>query len=152
VSSWAQQWSRVERWYLRFSETNSGRRHDRESDYYQDEAYAFFQNAYHLKDWLKNDPNSSAIVSDIEQVISQSRNLSLCADLCNGSKHLRLDRPRASADTKIGQRHFSVGLSEPQTISARYVVESAGASYDAFAVAGGCMQEWRAYLSAKGLL
>jgi hypothetical protein len=75
--------------------TNDGRVHDRESDYYQDEAYAFFQNCYHLKDWLKNDPTTAAAVNDIEEFICRSQNLSLCADVCNGSKYLKLDSSSA---------------------------------------------------------
>lgn len=152
TQTWSEQWDRVERWFSSFKETNDGRTHDRASDYYQDEAYAFFQNAYHLKDWLKHDPAASAQVRDVEAFISGSQSMRLCADLCNGSKHLALTTPRESADTKIGQRHFRVGLSEPATISAQYVVESAGQTYDAFALAQDCIDEWRAYLATKGLL
>jgi hypothetical protein len=152
AQEWIEQWNRVERWYSRFKQTNDGRVHDLASDHYQDEAYAFFQNAYHLKDWLKNDRQASTRVADVEAFISSSQNMRLCADLCNGSKHLALTSSRESADTKIGQRSFQVGLSEPVTISARYAVESAGRTYDAFALAHDCLQEWRAYLTAKGLL
>lgn len=152
VQTWNEQWGRVRRWFLRFKETNDGRTHDRASDHYQDEAYAFFQNTYHLKDWLKNDSAVSAQVRDVEAFIAGSQCMRLCADLCNGSKHLALTTPRESADTKIGRRHFQVGLSEPVTISAQYVVVSAGQAYDAFALAQDCLKEWRAYLTAKGLL
>lgn len=160
MDPWAEQWSRVERWFSRFSETNSGRSHDQISDNYQDEVYAFFQNCYHLKDWLRNDPASSALVSpDIESTISNSPNLSLCADLCNGSKHLVLARNvRSSADTHVGNRHFEVGLSagagsdSPPRIAVKYEVESGGNVYDAFTVAQACVQEWGTYLKGKGFL
>jgi hypothetical protein len=150
--AWTEQWDRVERWYSRVKQTNDGRVHDLTSDHYQDEAYAFFQNAYHLKDWLKNDRQVSARVADVETFVSSSQSMRLCADLCNGSKHFALKTPRESADTKIGQRHFKVGLSEPVTISARYTVESAGQTYDAFELAHDCLEEWRAYLVARGVL
>jgi hypothetical protein len=160
VDPWAEQWSRVERWFSHFSETNSGRSHDQASDNYQDEVYAFFQNCYHLKDWLRNDPASSALVrADIESTISGSPNLSLCADLCNGSKHLTLTRNiRSSADTHVGSRHFEVGLSSgsgsdsPPSIAVKYEVQSGGSVYDAFTVAQSCMIEWGDYLKSKGLL
>ena len=45
IAPWEQQWNRVGRWFSRFRETASGRDHDRETEYYQDEAYAFFQTA-----------------------------------------------------------------------------------------------------------
>ena len=49
----------------------------RDSDHYQDEAYAFFQNCYHLKDWLKHDPATSALAGDVEGYITKSLNLRL---------------------------------------------------------------------------
>ena len=152
LKGWAEQWARVERWFARFGEINAGRTPNSESDYYQDEAYAFFQNAHHLKDWLKNDPSSSASARDIETVIDSSTNLSLCADLCNGSKHLKLDAPRASPDKRIGKRDFAMDMGNPPIISAKYVVESASAEYDASTLAEACMKEWKAYLTAKELL
>lgn len=152
MDEWADQWARVERWFGRFGETNAGRVHDRSSDHYQDEAYAFFQNAHHLKDWLKNDRAVSGQVRDVEAIVAGSQNLRLCADLCNGSKHLKLTSHKESPDTKMGNREFRLGLSEPPTISAKYEVESGGNTYDAFTLAEACMSEWRAYLKQKGLL
>jgi hypothetical protein len=39
---------------------------------------------------------------------------------------------------------------EPR-ISAKYQVESGGRTYDAFAIAEGCIRDWETYLSDKGL-
>jgi hypothetical protein len=150
---WEQQWKRLGRWFSRFRKTAEGRDHDRESDFYQDEAYAFFQNCFHLKDWLKNDDASSAAASDVEDFISQSPSLSLCADLANGSKHLKLTTHRVDADTKLGRRHFdlTLGGGVPR-IAAKYEVEAAGSKHDAFKLASACMAEWETYLKAKGLI
>jgi len=63
---WIEQWERVLRWYARFSRTNEGREHTDASDNYQDEVYAFFQNCFHLKDWIKND---SSVPSDIRDQV-----------------------------------------------------------------------------------
>jgi hypothetical protein len=156
ANRWTEQWNRVNRWLERFRETSTGRPHDRDSDYYQDEAYSFFQNCYHLKDWLKNDPAVTGQVNDVEAFISQSPNLSLCADICNGSKHLLLTRHRASADTRMGTRDFRVdlvaGSDDPPTISAKYVIESTSKTFDSFTVGEACVKEWAAYLKGKGLL
>lgn len=143
----------MKRWQSRFEETARGRRHDRTSEHYQDEAYAFFQNCYHLKDWLKNDPASAAAVTDVEQMISTSRALSICADLANGSKHLTLTTPRVDPNTKIGKRQFALTLGggKPQ-ISARYEVEAGPHRQDAFDLAADCVRDWEGYLRSKGLL
>jgi hypothetical protein len=150
---WTEQWARIKRWFNLFSTTNAGRPHDRESDYYRDEAYTFFQNAYHLKDWLKHDPAVSASVLDVETFVKDSQTLRLCADLCNGSKHLTLTAPKESADTKLGKQDFRLALGgNPPTISAKYEVESSGKTYDAFMLAQACIAEWESYLTVKGLL
>jgi hypothetical protein len=70
LSPWEEQWKRVGRWFERFSDTARGRDHNRESDAYQDEVYAFFLCCFHLKDWLKNDPVSAAAASDVENLIA----------------------------------------------------------------------------------
>lgn len=151
---WKEQYDRTHRWFAMFSSTNDGREHDRVSDHYEDERYAFFQNCHHLKDWLKNDPATAALVSDVEDLINGSPNLSLCADIANGSKHLTLKNPRHKPQPKTGRRHFSLNLtvgSEP-TISAKYEVVAGQETYDAYTVAKACMAEWEDYLRGKGLL
>jgi hypothetical protein len=55
VGTWKEQWERVLRWYSRFEQINRGQHDAPSTDFYQDDVYAFFQNSYHLKDWLKND-------------------------------------------------------------------------------------------------
>jgi hypothetical protein len=111
---------------------------------------AFFQNCYHLKDWLWNDPASRPHMGDIEQFIDNSPNMCLCADLCNGSKHLRLKSLR---HTNVGRRQFSLGLGGgPPIISAKYEVESDGKKFDAFTLATDCIKDWETYLGSKGLL
>ena len=58
-----------------------------------------------LKDWLKNDPHSQSVVSDIEVMIDHSESLQLCADLANGSKHLTLKTTRTGdLTTKFGPK------------------------------------------------
>jgi hypothetical protein len=73
------------------------------SDEARDALIHFFQDAYHLKDWLRNDQGEQAIgnqparnavsqqVKDaVENYISSTLFLQLCADIANGSKHLEL--------------------------------------------------------------
>src|SRR5437868_2214185 len=108
MDPWKQQWNRVQRWLSRFRETNDGRAHDRDSDYYQDEAYAFFLNCYHLKDWLVHDPASAGLCrGDVDRFIAGSINMKICSGLCLGSKHLRILYPQHGEDpnTEIGHRH-----------------------------------------------
>jgi hypothetical protein len=60
---------------------------------YDDAFYHFLQDAWHLKDWISNDPSldqtlKSCVVAEAER----SRPLRVVADLANGTKHLVLTR------------------------------------------------------------
>jgi hypothetical protein len=59
---WKEQWARLGRSYELITQTEKGRPDDRNSDFLKDELYSFFQNCYHLKDWLKNDPHAARFV------------------------------------------------------------------------------------------
>ena len=84
----------------------------------------------------------------------------LCADLCNGSKHLRLTSPRVDPDTKIGAKVVSLTLHAnlgpprdmPPRILVKYEVEAGGEHHDAFTLARACMDDWEGYLRGNGLI
>jgi hypothetical protein len=60
---------------------------------YQDDVWAFFQNCWHIKDWLNHDyrvPEStrrSALAAANKSTI-----LKVCRDMANGTKHRKLQR------------------------------------------------------------
>src|SRR5688500_903473 len=124
-----EQWERAVRWYERFRELNHGREHTMPSDNYQDEIYAFFQNCYHLKDWIKNDAAAPARMKQaVEGHISGSPALSLCADLCNASKHFTLNSaPRSGTVPTAGPRQFGLQLGGgANTLTMRVQIQSGG--------------------------
>jgi guanylate kinase len=49
---------------------------------YEDNLYYFFQTAWHLKDWIKND--SSVECFDIEGIVNKTPSIRIAADLVNG--------------------------------------------------------------------
>jgi hypothetical protein len=59
-----------------------------------DALFCFFQNCWHLKDWIKNDASLS---EDVRAALNGEAHandfLLLCKDLANGSKHLKLTTP-----------------------------------------------------------
>lgn len=85
----------------------------------RDRLYHFFQDAYHLKDWLIHDlgwytMNGTRKVltqagQDLERHITGTRALANCADLCNGVKHLVLNSPRI-AGTPANLASQNVGI------------------------------------------
>jgi len=143
-SKYLEQFDRVKRWHQRFVIIDQGRKHDHPSDYYQDEVYAFFQNCHHLKDWIINDESVGVNKKKVEEFISNNEELCLCADICNGTKHLRLMRkPRSNQAPQFGQRKFKVRLGEPETsISVKYSIDTLSGSVDALELATKCLQDW----------
>jgi len=148
-SKYREQFDRVKRWYERFREIDQGRLHNRPSDYYQDDVYAFFLNCYHLKDWIKNDPNVRPR-ENVEEFINTNEALKLCADICNGLKHLKRDprKSRSGKDPQFGKRDFRLSLPE-STISVKYTIDTADGSVDAFELATKCLRAWEDFIASK---
>lgn len=109
-----------------------------------DSLYTFFQHCYHLKDWIKNDP-SCPLRTSVENFVSASPQLSLCADICNGSKHLNLTKPPRSGHKPI------VGGVESSMYMGKVTIEKVSVQHgrnfvNAFELAEKCMAEWKAFL------
>lgn len=144
-----EQFERVKRWYNRFAEINKERPHERSSDYYQDEVHAFFLNCYHLKDWIKNDSSVEASArSKVEEFINESGELSLCADICNANKHLKLTSHRSKEHPRFGVRKFKVALPE-KTISVEYTIDTDSGPRDALEPATECVQAWEDFIKSN---
>jgi len=150
-NKYVEQYKRVQRWFKRFKEINNGRLHDRDTDFYEDDMYAFFMNCYHLKDWIKNDPTSESLANKVEGFINNTPSLKLCADICNGLKHLRRNRPtRSEENLRFGPRLFKVGVgTRPTTIAIEYVVETSSGPIKAFDIAEECLNVWRQFLEIE---
>lgn len=146
-----EQLERIKRWYRRFLEINDGREHTQDSNYYEDEVYAFFQNCYHLKDWIKNDPDvDQKIKGRIECYVQLNDALSLCADVCNASKHLYLTTrrsPQIGNNLRV-QRNFALtaGGDQPQIIIKYNIVLEDGKQKDAFELASECISAWEQFI------
>ncbi len=151
MTEYSNQFIRMERYLKRFYEIRTGRDHDHDSEYYLDEVYSFFLNCYHLKDWLIHDPAFPANAAEIEGFINLNVDLQICADICNGHKHLKLSRPRSAESPKMGTTKFFVGLGSGQpTIGANYTVDTASGPRDAYALAERCTELWRSFILSKG--
>lgn len=111
---------------------------NRDSVDYDDDLWSFFQNCWHLKDWLKNDPfviqhleerlkhdasiNTLAVTTTcniadiIERDVNSTPVLRICGDLANRSKHATLTRhDKTGAD--ITSRNVTVYLGSCRSVS-----------------------------------
>ncbi len=58
---------------------------------YQDDLQHFLQDCWHLKDWIKNDPESGVPAATIEEQVSVNTDLRIVGDLATACKHLNHD-------------------------------------------------------------
>ncbi len=149
-----EQLGRVKRWYARMKGLDFGKSHMMPSDYYEDEVYSFFLNCYHLKDWLKNDESVDLSVREkVEEFVNKNDCLLICADLCNSSKHLRLDSARSDQEPKFGKKHIDVlidaGDSCPPVIRIKYSIQTKVGKIDAFELASECLEKWEEFIKAN---
>jgi len=92
---WEVQLRRVERWHqraMRILNPHEGLAGEEAIDF----LYAFFQSAYHMRDWLQN--SGAASKASLDALMSANHSLQLCRDVCNGSKHFALDPKRSKTD------------------------------------------------------
>lgn len=157
MNTFVQQYERTKRWYGRMQEITNGKDHSAErgrpTNYYYDDLLAFFINCYHLKDWLINDEEANIERANVEEFINSSKSLSICADICNGTKHSKLTSSRADLNTKFGGRHFALGLGGAiPLLKIKYTIISGNATYDAFELATNCIDDWNQFLKKNKLL
>lgn len=90
LTGWHSQYERMQRTYARLSQSYVS------SIDYDDDLQHFFQDCWHLKDWIKNDASLSLGVN-IEDEVNAHKALRIAADLANGCKHLDRKRHREGA-------------------------------------------------------
>jgi hypothetical protein len=95
-----EQYERLLRYYRRYGRISMGIKFDGPQEDLLDDIYAFFLNCYILKDWLKND-KSFKKRDIVESYVQSNHTLMLCADICNGIKHLELLHSRSGAIPKL---------------------------------------------------
>lgn len=174
LAGWREQYDRVRRSHDRLSDIAGGREHA-SSDEARDALIHFFQDGWHLADWIANDPAVSVDKSDIDEHVKSTQALKLCADLANGTKHFGLDPKRrlrtGDAATAITSQDVTV---RPATVRARarvgsepaqapppepprpalhaWRVTSDGQEYDALTLAADVVHEWQEWQRRNRLL
>ena len=112
----------------------------------QDMAWAFFQNCWHVKDWLSNDPFVGAAAKEIALKLAHaSTALTTCQALCNGTKHLG-SRPGAS-DHHVDTQITPGGSTEIDCL----IADGNGPQLSGMRLAHDCIAEWEHILRSQGL-
>ena len=113
---------------------------------------SYFQSCHHFKDYLKNDPNTGITESDLQSFIQKNPTMSLCGDICNATKHLKLDSSGWSGENpKLGEGATVVSKPAEGVSSAGYTVHTDSDNKDAYQLAKDCKKEWDRFLQSNGL-
>jgi hypothetical protein len=146
---YAEQFARVKRYYERFKEIGEGKSHCLNSAYYEDDVYSFFINCHHLKDWIINDPAVAVSEQDVENWVNANPPLLICADICNGAKHLSRmpNRIVSGKERSIDSKAYSIAIMEGSVQPAKITVKFFIDKSDAFKVATECIQKWEEFIN-----
>lgn len=158
MSKYKEQLERVERYYDRFKRINDGTdQRSPSTDDFVDDVRAFFINCYHMRDWLiKDDEYTAHSRRQIEAYITNTEALALCADICNGIKHLERNpdsRIRSGVQPEFGNTEFKIEVDQtlfgddpPPITSIHFTIKHGDEELDAFELAGMAIQAWKDFI------
>jgi len=155
---YVEQYERMERWFKIYEKINDGILVSPSvtfesvitSEIYRDYVFFFFQNCYHLKDWIIYDFNNKAVTKKVESFVNDNFCMSLCADLCNSIKHLSLKKSRSKRNPEFTAipDYTEVKEGKKSFIYIQWFVKANGEYIDAFQIATECMKKWAEFINA----
>lgn len=117
---------------------------------FQDNMWSFFQHCWHIKDWVRHDPLVDDATKEAVIVAAHaSEALMMCRDLCNATKHLRLNRP----DARAIHKHVSTVIAPWQGRYEHDLIldDGDGGELSGKELARKCIAEWERILKEHGL-
>lgn len=119
---------------------------------FQDDMWSFFQHCWHIKDWVKNDPQVwPAQVKAVSDMAHGSATLKICQDLCNGTKHLELKSPKSGVGASHKRVDIYIGPGEGRFELDCMIDDGLGNPVSGKQLARDCIAEWEGILQAQGL-
>lgn len=137
TGGWQAQLDRVRRWYHRASSAKDS------IDRY-DFLYVFFENAFHLRDWLKD--TGGITEKDLDSFFAGNVDMRLCRDLANSHKHYSLRSPSQPVPPTEA-REYSPGSGNLDTDTS-LVILSDGSKHDAFDLATRILHAWEDFIAS----
>jgi hypothetical protein len=135
TGGWRTQLDRVQRWHSRIQTASTQQDTN-------DFLYAFFENAFHLRDWLSD--TGAVTKEQLDALFSSSVEMRLCRDLANAHKHFSLNRP-SQPEPPSEAREYVPG-NRHQGPSTRLVVISEWEKYDPIELAGAVLACWEKFI------
>jgi hypothetical protein len=152
VRDWRQRWLEIQSHLTRLCAPHSEILSGESIQTANHELQSFFAQAYHLKDLLIEDANTTGISrTTIEDAIKQDARLSLLADLANLDKHGKLSKPPRSGEVPVvGPVSGVSNKAEGWHLSLK--VQHKGATLDGLTVAAEAVAAWEIHLRQWGVI
>ena len=118
--------------------------------FYEDDVLSFFMHCYHVRDWLIHAEVAPVPARQVDEFISRSTCLKLCADICNGVKHCKLTKPpRSGGQPDFSGKKYKSSLWLPggELLQANFTIQTAAGVVDALALAEECVQSWSDFIA-----
>jgi hypothetical protein len=138
--------ARIERWYERICELDSGERHGTSIEMDADEFVVFFMFCYHLKDCIIKETDIPS--NEVETFITQTPSLALCADIANGTKHFGIDEGRSFRSRNDLRMRPCVRLEGDKVRPGLLITKNDGTQLHAIDLARECMEKWVEFLTS----
>jgi hypothetical protein len=120
---------------------------------FQDMMWAFFQNCWAVSDWLRHDPLAPEVQKSAAwEMVKKSKQLVICQDICNGTKHLKLTTPHSGVGAQ--HRHISTKITPGEDVTSQMdcmVDDGFGNKISGMQLGRDCMSEWDRILGSQGL-
>ncbi len=122
---------------------------------HDDDVISFFIHCYHVKDWIVTSNKIGLTKDEVENYINDNEALKICADLCNGEKHYKLQRNgRTGKQPHLAYRNYSAlyytpESGQPPRIKGSYKILSKDSFFDALELAEACIELWDTFINDK---
>jgi hypothetical protein len=138
TDGWKAQLDRMRRWHHRASGATDP------TDRY-DFLCAFFENAFHLRDWLQD--SGAVTANTLQAFFDANEDMRLCRDLANSHKHYSLRSP--SQPVPPSEAHeYAPGIGNLNS-DVSLVILSDGKKHDAFELAGRVLNLWERFITSS---
>jgi hypothetical protein len=122
----------------------------------KDSIEAVIADIWNLRDWLINDPVTPVPKADIDTFLSTAFHISACGDIETMNKHLRVNDSHRENTVLIWEGNHAHPSGFPVVFSVTRTYKDGSGSEDrwedAFELARRAIEEWKRFLTERGLL
>lgn len=147
LEGWRGQFARMSRWRERVVTAANGEPSADEFDF----LLAFFESAYHLRDWLVETGASTSV--EVDGYVASHVELQLCRDIANGLKHHSLRRASIDAEFSIVNQYVprNQGGRRYRLPNGEWTILANGTQYGLVALSERVLLLWNQFFAQRNM-